>query len=416
MAEANNAVRAAGRAKAAGILVVAVCTENAFSACPQVRQMASGTRYYFQTRGTSGLTRVFREIADDLRDINLRQLTVSEALPQGLDLVPDSAAPPPQLDPTGRTLSWQFRFVPGAGVTYTYAVTPSEVTTYSLAISTVTFQDSQDRTGLALVPTAVLTVTDDCAVPTATPTLGPSATPTPTPVPSATATPTPIPGVRYLPILGFGRCLERDRPLDVVLAIDASTSMRGATSAGRSKLEAAKEGARHFVDLMADGERTAVLDFNSTANLGRSLTDDKDALRAAIDGIVVSPGTRIDLALTQAARELLGPARQPGASPVIVLLTDGQPTGTTPEAVMAAAQEARDAGISVFTIGLGADVDSALLVEVAGSGDRYFFAPDGEDLARIYAAVREKLPCDPGFGPATPFLPAGPPDYWEPGR
>jgi hypothetical protein len=75
------------------------------------------------------------------------------------------------------------------------------------------------------------------------------------------------------------------------------------------------------------------------------------------------------------------------------LLTDGLPTQTTPEEVRAAAQVARDAGILIFTIGLGGDVDPQLLMDVAGSPDQYFAAAGASDVDRIYGVIREKLPC-----------------------
>jgi nitric oxide reductase activation protein len=116
-------------------------------------------------------------------------------------------------------------------------------------------------------------------------------------------------------------------------------------------------------------------------------------LNAALDAIAWSPYTRIDLALAAATDELLGPRGRPDANRVIVLLTDGQPTHTTPQAVRDEAGLARSAGITIFTVGLGPDVDATLLADVAGDTDRYFPAPDGEDLEHIYAMIREKIPC-----------------------
>jgi Mg-chelatase subunit ChlD len=395
----QQAVSAAGRAKSRDILIVAVCLENGFSACPQMRQMASGPQFYFESQGTSGLARIFREIADDLRDINLRQMSVAETLPDGIRYIPGSGVPEPDVE--GQTLSWQFRFIPKTGVTIQYGISATNVTTYTLAENVTTFKDSQDRTGSVLVPSEVLTITGLCTLPiTPTPTYTPTPTPTvfeptdtPTPTPTLTPTPTPRPGKIFLPILGLGRCIELDRPVDIVLAIDASSSMQGSTSAGRTKLEAAVEAARGFVNRMREGEQVAVLSFNDTVTIHALLTSDRAALGTALDQIGWSPFTRIDLALIAAHEELNSERRRPESNRVVVLLTDGQPTHTTPEAVAAAAAAARDDGIIVFTIGLGPDVDAELLRTVAGDPSRAFTAPDGEDLEQIYSMIREKLPC-----------------------
>jgi uncharacterized protein YegL len=165
----SQATRSANKAKGANILVVAVCMQNQASSCPEMRKMATSAQYYFETRGTSGLTRVFSDIARQLREISLRQMDIQETLPAGTYLVPGSVSPDADIDPTGRVLSWQRRFVPSTGVTYTYEVTTSAPTTYTFANTLVTFQDSQDRNGTAMVPTKVLTVAGSCGVEIPTP-------------------------------------------------------------------------------------------------------------------------------------------------------------------------------------------------------------------------------------------------------
>jgi Ca-activated chloride channel family protein len=186
-----------------------------------------------------------------------------------------------------------------------------------------------------------------------------------------------------LPILNLGRCVERDRPLDVVLAIDASSSMSGTTPDGVVKLDAAKAGARRFVGQMLGGEHVAVVSFNTGAELAPGLSADQAALSAAIDAIAMAAGTRLDLAIDTARMEFASERAQPGASKVLVLLTDGRPTNTTPEAVLAAAAAARDAGVLVFTIGLGQDLDPELLVGIAGAQSRCCPASSPEDRPSV---------------------------------
>jgi uncharacterized protein YegL len=80
---------------------------------------------------------------------------------------------------------------------------------------------------------------------------------------------------------------------------------------------------------------------------------------------------------------------------VIILLTDAAPTGVTPDEVRVAAARAKAAGMLIYTIGLGQDVDHVLLRDVASKPEWYFFAPDTGDLAEIYGQIAYSIPCKP---------------------
>jgi len=117
------------------------------------------------------------------------------------------------------------------------------------------------------------------------------------------------------------------------------------------------------------------------------------AWRGALGRLPQGPGTRIDLGLRRAAEALAGPGRHAENRPVIVLLTDGRPTGTTSAEVEAAAGALRGAGVEVYAIGLGDDLDAELLGRLASGPSHRILAPDAEDLAAIYAAIARDLPC-----------------------
>ena len=128
------AVAAARAAKGAGILVVAVCLHGANSHCREVRQMATSAQYYFEERSTSDLVRVFRQIAEQLRDIGLRSLVVEETVPDDLVVLADSVNPAPSRV-SGATLRWDFHFASSAGPSIPYQLRPKTVMTYALAAS-----------------------------------------------------------------------------------------------------------------------------------------------------------------------------------------------------------------------------------------------------------------------------------------
>jgi Mg-chelatase subunit ChlD len=420
----QDGVKAAAAAKAQGILIASVCLDNGTAGgCEAMRQIASSRRYYFEARDTGSLVRIFTDIANEVRNLSLRSMTIQEILPAGLEYVTDSGAPTPEFDRTGKVMSWTFRFLPKTGETITYQVRPVQLSNFPVAQSTVTFNDSQNKRGSVVVPTAMLSVPVRCDIvvptftPTNTPTDTPTATPTNTPVlpsptptntptntPTATPTATPKPLPVYLPILNLSRCVDPDRPVDTVLLLDASISMTDATSAGRTKLAAAKDAAKGYVAGMRRIDRTAVIAFNSAVHPAAGLTANQAALNAAIDAIRPAPGTRIDLALDAGAAEITGSGHDPIAKPVIILLTDGRPNGETRDDVLAAGRRAREVAV-VFTIGVGDDVDALLLIAVAGDPSRYYPVDDAEALDDIFLQIREKIPCTPGPGEVPGHLP-----------
>jgi Mg-chelatase subunit ChlD len=127
------------------------------------------------------------------------------------------------------------------------------------------------------------------------------------------------------------------------------------------------------------------------------LSDDLALLDQSIQGIRTDTGTRIDRALAAARTEMTGERRIADNNPVVVLLTDGLPSDGSADATVSEGTALRAAGITVFTVGLGADVDADLLRTVAGDPARYFEAPSQGDLAGIYAEIAGALPCPGGI-------------------
>ncbi len=253
------------------------------------------------------------------------------------------------------------------------------------------------------------------ASPSATPTGTPSLTPTlppPTPVPSKTARPGPI----YVPIVQRPQtCGDVHRAVDVALVLDRSTSMaRPIVDGGRTKDDASIDAARSFVAELAlrpggrgPFDRVAIVGFNDTAWVEQPLGERRSLAQLGLESIALlsAHGTRLDLAF-EAGLSSLEPALEaedetPVRHRVLVLLTDGlpnrvptpAPNGRQEDTVLARAAEARDAGVTIYTIGLGADGDVSddLLSAAAGSPDRYYRAPNGEDLAAIYLEIAARV-------------------------
>jgi hypothetical protein len=60
---------------------------------------------------------------------------------------------------------------------------------------------------------------------------------------------------------------------------------------------------------------------------------------------------------------------------------------------MAAGDALKGAKVSLYAVGLGADVDAGLLARLASDPQHLVLAPDAAQLARIYADIARELPC-----------------------
>ena len=233
------------------------------------------------------------------------------------------------------------------------------------------------------------------SAPCATPTPEPSESPVPSATPEPTKTPPPPHWRVYLPLLSRSEpCVPRAFYVDVVLVLDASTSMLRSTGNGQRKLDAAIGAAQEFIHMMQSGDRVAVVGFNDTAWVGSVLEAGRAETYAALGALpgLVAEGTRLDLALDSAASAFDPAGRN---RPVVILLTDGLPNRVPWSdpcqdqacAVLARAVALKSSGARLITVGLGPDVlDSLLTAAATGAGD-YYHAPDAAALDGIYRQI-----------------------------
>ena len=325
-----------------------------------------------------------RSITRTRPDQLVKNGTLVDELPDNIDYVPGSAIPPATWDAGARTLTWNLTDLGYATSFFKFAIRPTEEGEWPTNVQAAAEgTHGWDDTFRVEYPVPRIRVYGELPTPTPTPTA------TPEPVP--TAIPQPI----FLPIAVKQSCTPKDRNADVVLAIDTSGSMSGTTGAGGpTKLEAAKEAARAFLLQLVPGrDQASLLQFNSEVTVVVPLSDDPVAVADGLDRLTQTTGTRIDLALEAGLVELTGESRRPENNPVLIVLTDGEPTGTTPEEVRAAADATQAAGILVFAIGLGDSLDRDLLRDIASKPEWSYLAPDTSDLAAIYELIVEEIPC-----------------------
>jgi Mg-chelatase subunit ChlD len=366
--------------------------------------------YYFPGGSDQAFVGAMRALVQKTLRSELAAVSIEDQWPPGVDLVPGSITPAPGLDDApNRRLRWVISAPITEALTLTYRVQPLAIGVHTFLGGQTVITDSLQKANVLPLPTGVLTVTGPCETPTFTPspeptptftaTPGPTATWTPiatvTPTPTATATRRPAP--LYLPLTLREECVPGQKRIDVALVIDASTSMLEPTAAGPTKLDTARAAVRSFLEqLNVDaGDQAAIIVFNAEATVLQNLTANRAALDRALDRIQTAQQTRIHRGIEEAARELTSSRHRPGNVPAMIVLTDGRANPDSPEMAIEAGQAATAQGITVFTIGLGNEVDFDALERMASKPGYFYRAPKAEDLEDIYREIARVIPCPP---------------------
>ncbi len=180
---------------------------------------------------------------------------------------------------------------------------------------------------------------------------------------------------------------EATSPVSIVMVVDQSGSMKRAA-------EAAVGAAKSFVEALRPEDRLAILRFSDSAVLAHDLSTDRSASLAALDDYAARGGT----ALYDAVHSALTRLRRVEGRRVVVVFTDGRDennAGTGPGSLTTlpdVMRELRDSGALVFAIGLGTNVDRAVLERFAAdSGGEAYFPETVEALAGEYGRIVENL-------------------------
>ena len=177
-------------------------------------------------------------------------------------------------------------------------------------------------------------------------------------------------------------------PRDLTFVIDVSGSMSG------RKLEQARAAGKQILRTLSPMDRFRLIDFSTdvrTFRDGFSIATAQN-IRAAeryLDQLDAEGSTNISGALDEA---LASPVL-PGRLPIVLFLTDGQPTvGERDASVISSDVAKRRGSRRLFTFGVGADLNVSLIEQLAleGRGTASFVRP-GESVERAVGIVARRL-------------------------
>jgi Ca-activated chloride channel family protein len=195
----------------------------------------------------------------------------------------------------------------------------------------------------------------------------------------------------------------------IILAVDISGSMNTRDMANSaSRLQVVQQVAGEFID-SRQGDQVGLILFGTQPYVQAPLTPDLATVHRFLDealvgfaGTETAIGDAIGLALKRLRAEN-GANAAPADRTVLILLTDGESNAGTLQPIQAA-HFAAQAGLRIYTIGVGAavrggffgpvgnnDLDEDTLKQIAKlTGGEYFRATDASALQSVYAQI-EKL-------------------------
>jgi Mg-chelatase subunit ChlD len=195
---------------------------------------------------------------------------------------------------------------------------------------------------------------------------------------------------------------------DTVIIFDESESMNYPIDEDHDiwKLQAAKNAARSFVDLIAVDARnkTSLVSFEDDAAVDSQLTNDFNSVKNIINGLGTEDGDTCHQCAVNKANEEISARGRTNVKKIAILLTDGLANRiedvdhiidreVAKEAAITAVENAFTANNIIFyTIGLGSYVDEDFLEQIADmTGGKYYFSPTTDELEEIYQEISQEI-------------------------
>ncbi|MFN8639497.1 MAG: VWA domain-containing protein [Dehalococcoidia bacterium] len=191
-------------------------------------------------------------------------------------------------------------------------------------------------------------------------------------------------GGKLAQVLSVRRAHDGGMPLTLVVTVDTSGSMEGAS------IQQAQAAAGALLQKLAPEDSAAVVAFSDQSRVVQAATLDRAATQRAVSGLVAVGNTALYDAVVESVRAA-GDANR--ARRAVVLLSDGREFGGASRSTREQSLDAASrGGATFFMVGVGPDIDDGYLQEVATrSGGRFFKAAGAADVPPIYAALEELL-------------------------
>jgi len=164
-------------------------------------------------------------------------------------------------------------------------------------------------------------------------------------------------------------------PASVLLVVDVSGSMAG------EPMNQARNAMRDFVQTLEATDHVSIVTFSNSVTVLQPFTTDRNVLSGAIASLQPSGETALYDGMLAASAQM---AEAPTRRQLVVLLSDGRATLGLPNRD-ASIQAAVAAEAGVVAVGLGADLDTQYLNQLAtATNGRYLAAPTPASLRQAY--------------------------------
>jgi VWFA-related protein len=188
--------------------------------------------------------------------------------------------------------------------------------------------------------------------------------------------------------LRFANRSELNLPLAIMFVVDTSGSMQPA-------IEQEKEAIRQFVAQLKPEDRVGLVTFSDTAATEVSLTSDHQQLLSAVESLQPEYQTALWDGIYTGMQELLADP-ETGRKAMIVLSdgVDNRSVESTDTIMQGYDEQARsqNKGFSIFTLGLGMDLDRQGLSQIADqTSGLYIESPTPADLAGVYESILSQI-------------------------
>jgi Ca-activated chloride channel homolog len=179
-------------------------------------------------------------------------------------------------------------------------------------------------------------------------------------------------------------------PASLVVVVDISGSMQD-----QDKIGAVRHALARFVESLDPADRIAIVTFSDDAHVAlppTSVLTARDTILAAIGSLTAYGGTNIGAGVSTGLA--IATSMREGSVPRIVLLSDGVATlGETRAEILAGlGAQAHDQGVAMSTIGMGNQIDFALLEALANrAGGAFHYLDQPSEVERVFAAELASL-------------------------